>query len=124
MSFFWCFSIIEVGSKAFISGQGPGYFGPYMTYADNVVIKNGVVGLSSHHGIHANGFQNMHIHDVIVRNFEVAGIALNGFDSLKIERVEVGPVYQEVPVMGVYTQARIMLPRLRSIIEDNPDGSG
>lgn len=63
----------------------------------------------------------MHIHDVHVHSFEVAGIAVNGFDGLRLERVEVGPVYQEVPVMGVYTQARIMLPRLRSIIEDKGD---
>jgi len=117
------FSIIEVGSKAFISGQGPGYFGPYMTYANNVVIMNGVIGRSSHHGIHANGFENLHLHDLVIHNFEVAGIALNGFTTAKIEHVEVGPVYQDVPVMGVYTQARIMLPRLRSIAEDNPDGT-
>merc|ERR1719189_3133459 len=117
------FSIIEVGSKSFISGQGPGFFGPYMTTANNVEIKNGVLGLSSHHGIHANGFENLQISDVVVRHFEVGGLSLNGFTSLTIERVEVGPVYTEVPVMGVYTQARIMLPRLRSIMERNPEGS-
>ena len=53
------FSIIEVGSKAFISGQGPANFGPYMTYAKNAIIKNGVIGRSSHHGIHANGVENL-----------------------------------------------------------------
>merc|ERR1719229_2018478 len=116
------FSVIEVGSKAFISGQGPANFGPYMVYANNVVIKNGIVGRSSHHGIHANGFENLTIQDVIIRDFEVAGMAMNGFIGLTLKNIEVGPVYQEVPVMGVYTQARIMLPRLRSIAEDNPDG--
>eukprot|EP00486_Rosalina_sp_Unknown_P004769 CAMPEP_0201570246 /NCGR_PEP_ID=MMETSP0190_2-20130828/12401_1 /ASSEMBLY_ACC=CAM_ASM_000263 /TAXON_ID=37353 /ORGANISM="Rosalina sp." /LENGTH=816 /DNA_ID=CAMNT_0047993567 /DNA_START=127 /DNA_END=2574 /DNA_ORIENTATION=- len=116
------FSVIEVGSKAFISGQGPANFGPYMTYANNVVIKNGIVGRSSHHGIHANGFENLVIKDVVVKDFEVAGMAMNGFIGLTLENVEVGPVYQEVPVMGVYTQARIMLPRLRKVAEDNPYG--
>ena len=38
------FAVIEIGSKAFISGQGPGNFGPYMVYANNVVIKNGIIG--------------------------------------------------------------------------------
>ena len=118
------FSIIEVGSKAFISGQGPANFGPYMTYAKNTVIKNGIIGRSSHHGIHANGVENMLVKDVHVRNFEVAGMAVNGFINLEIENVEVGPVYQDVPVMGVYTQARIMLPRLRKVVEDNPVGTG
>ena len=98
------FSIIEVGSKAFISGQGPANFGPYMTYANNVEIRNGVVGRSSHHGIHANGFENLYVHDVVIRDFEVAGMALNGFVNVRLERIEVGPVYQEVPVMGVFTQ--------------------
>mmetsp|Transcript_39963 Transcript_39963/g.63972 ORF Transcript_39963/g.63972 Transcript_39963/m.63972 type:complete len:993 (+) Transcript_39963:182-3160(+) len=116
------FSVIEVGSKAFISGQGPANFGPYMTYANNVVIKNGIIGRSSHHGIHANGFENLHIHDVVVKDFEVAGMAMNGFIGLKLENCEIGPVYQEVPVMGVYTQARIMLPRLRKVAADNPYG--
>merc|ERR1712087_890254 len=42
--------------------------------------------------------------------------------NARIENVEVGPVYQEVPVMGVFTQARIMLPRLRNIMDNNPTG--
>jgi len=117
------FSIIEVGSKAFISGQGPANFGPYMTYANNVEIKNGVIGRSSHHGIHANGFENLYVHDVVIRDFEVAGMALNGFINVRLERIEVGPVYTEVPVMGVFTQSRIMLPRLRNIMEQNPEGT-
>merc|ERR1719471_1848792 len=113
----------DMGSKAFISGQGPANFGPYMVYANNVEIKNGVIGRSSHHGIHANGFEKLYVHDVVIRDFEVAGMALNGFVDARIENVEVGPVYQEVPVMGVFTQARIMLPRLRNIIENNPEGT-
>eukprot|EP01083_Nonionella_stella_P196255 722277_1 len=117
------FAIIEVGSKAFISGQGPANFGPYMTYANNVLIKGpGVIGRSSHHGIHANGFEGLEIRDLVVKDFEVAGMAMNGFIGLKLINVEVGPVYQEVPVMGVYTQARIMLPRLRKVYDDNPYG--
>merc|ERR1712079_139887 len=78
------FSIIEIGSKSFISGQGPGFFGPYMTYANNVEIKNGIIGRSSHHGIHANGCNNVYIHDVVVEHFsrcfprpEVADITTN-----------------------------------------------
>jgi len=116
------FSIIEVGSKAFISGQGPANFGPYMVYANNVEIKNGVLGRTSHHGLHANGFNDLYVHDLVIRDFEVAGMALNGFTNARLENVEVGPVYQEVPVMGVFTQARIMLPRLRNIMENNPTG--
>eukprot|EP01084_Bolivina_argentea_P117482 208641_1 len=94
-----------------------------MTYAKNTIIQNGVIGRSSHHGIHANGAENILIKDIIIKHFEVAGLAVNGFINLEIENVEIGPVYQKVPVMGVYTQARIMLPRLRQTVEDNPDGT-
>ena len=45
-----------------------------------------------------------------------------GFTNVQIENVEIGPVYTEVPVLGVYTQARIMLSRLRAIYDANPDG--
>jgi len=117
------FAIIEIGSKAFISGQGPGNFGPYMVTANNVIIQNGVIGLSSHHGIHGNDINNIEIRNVQIRDFEVAGIALNGFVNLRIADVDVGPVYTAVPVMGVYGQARIMLPRLREVVRENPSGT-
>lgn len=116
------FSIIEIGSKAFISGQGPGLFGAFMTSANTVTIRDGTLGLSSHHGIHANSPSNVIIKDLTIKDFEVAGIAINGFSSVQIEDVEIGPVYTEVPVLGVYTQARIMLSRLRKIYADNPEG--
>jgi len=116
------FSIIEIGSKAFISGQGPGNFGAFLTSSNNVVIQNGILGLTSHHSIHGNSASDITIQDMTIRDFEVAGIALNGFTNVIIQNVEVGPSFKEVPVLGVYTQARIMLPRLRKVAEDNPDG--
>jgi len=117
------FSIMEIGNKAFISGQGPGNFGAFLTTTKNVLIKNGVLGLSSHHGIHGNGASDIVIEDLTIKDFEVAGIALNGFTNVVIQNVEVGPSYKESPVLGVYTQARLMLPRLRKVIEDNPDAT-
>jgi len=117
------FSIIEIGSKAFISGQGPGNFGAFLESSSNIVIKNGILGLTSHHSIHGNDATAVTIQDLTIRDFEVCGIALNGFTNIVIENVEVGPSFKEVPVLGVYTQARIMLPRLRKIMNDNPDGT-
>ncbi len=114
------FSLIELGSKAFISGQGPGNFGAFLTNAYNVVIKNGELGLSSHHGIHGNSATNVQITNLRVKDFEVAGIAMNGFDTLLIENVEVGPCAKDVPFLGLYTQARVMLPRLRYVMDDKP----
>ena len=111
------FSIIELASSAFIPGQGPGNFGAFLYSASNVTIFNGTLGLSSHHGIHGNNAADIILKDLIIKDFEVAGISMNGFNGLSIENVEVGPVYTEVPVLGVYTQARLMLGRLKSIID-------
>eukprot|EP00488_Nonionellina_sp_1-RS-2012_P001600 TRINITY_DN25_c0_g2_i1.p1 TRINITY_DN25_c0_g2~~TRINITY_DN25_c0_g2_i1.p1 ORF type:complete len:285 (-),score=99.66 TRINITY_DN25_c0_g2_i1:306-1160(-) len=93
-----------------------------MLYANNAVTKNGIIGRTSHHGIHANGFENLLIKDVHIKHFEVAGMAMNGFIGLTLENIEIGPVYQQVPVLGVYTQSRVMLPRLRKVALDNPQG--
>ena len=77
-----------------------------------------VPGLTSHHGIHGNSADSITISDLVIKDFEVAGIALNGFNGVTIENVEVGPCYQEVPVLGLYTQARVMLPRMRAVAEE------
>ena len=72
------FSIIEIGSKAFISGQGPGLFGAFMEKASSVTIRDGILGRSSHHGIHGNNPTNVIIKNVVIKDFEVGGIAING----------------------------------------------
>ena len=48
------FSIFELAAKNFVAGQGPVDFGPFLNAARNVVIRNGIIGRASHHGIHAN----------------------------------------------------------------------
>lgn len=110
------FSLIELGSKPFISGQGPANFGSLdVEYPDNVIIRNGILGLSSHHGIHGNHNGNVYIHNVQIRHFEVSGISMNGFDDLLIENVVIGPNYQNVPVTPQYAHGRFMMQRLERI---------
>jgi len=46
------FTTIELSTQYFLPGQGIGNFGGNPSIASNVVIKNGVLGLTSHHGIH------------------------------------------------------------------------
>jgi hypothetical protein len=91
------FSIIELGSKPFISGQGPPQFSSYITSpgmvksANNVKISNCKLGLSSHHGIHGNDNHGVTLRDVKVADFEVGGISLNGATKVHIEDVDIGP---------------------------------
>jgi len=90
-------SIIELGSKPFVSGAGPPQFSGERfnpgdpTFPDNVVIKNCVLGLSSHHGIHGNNNRGVKLQNVQIRDFEVGGIHLNGANDVLIENVDIGP---------------------------------
>jgi len=91
------FSIIQLGSKPFLSGQGPPQFASGVTspgpvkVANNVTILNCKLGLSSHHGIHGNDNKGVTLRDVVVKDFEVAGIALNGATMVVIENADIGP---------------------------------
>lgn len=55
----------------------------------NVIIRNGVVGLSSHHGIHGNGNDCIFIEDLMVTNFEVTGITLNSLSNSEIKNITI-----------------------------------
>jgi hypothetical protein len=46
--------------------------------ANNVIIRNGKLGLSSHHGIRGLFNKNIQLENIEVRDFEVAGILLSG----------------------------------------------
>ena len=63
------FSIIELASQPFMPAQGPGMFGAAPRVASNVEIKNGYLGLSSHHGIHGNQNTNINIHDIYISGY-------------------------------------------------------
>ena len=89
------FSLIELASKVFVSGQGPGNFGGELKAGSDIIVKNGILGLTSHHSIHGNYAKGITLIDLQIKDFEVAGIALNGFDDLTIENVDVGPNCEE-----------------------------
>ena len=107
------YSHIEIDSKPFISGQGPANFGASLVQNENIVIKNSILGLTSHHGIHCNSVDSITISDLVLKEFEVAG-----FNGVTMENVKVGPCYQQVLVLGLYTQARVMLPWMRAVAEE------
>ena len=85
------FSCIALKSVAFPLNQGPGFFGHDPKFANNVVIKDGVIGLSSHHGIHGHYNSDVTIKNVHVYDFETHGIQMSYFNHLRIQNVEIGP---------------------------------
>ena len=84
------FSVIEIAISPFLSGVGPTTFGS-ISNTSNIYIHNGIIGLSSHQGIHSNEANNVIIENLIIRDFEVAGIQMNGFTGVQIKDVTIGP---------------------------------
>jgi len=101
------FALIELGSTPFLSGQGPHDFG-YFVAPRNVLIKYGTLGLSSHHAIHGNLAQNVLIEDVVMENWAVAAIAINGGRNVRVKNVRAGPNFKESPVSSVFSTAQFM----------------
>jgi len=117
------FSTIEVESQPFMPGQGVGFFGSDPKFPENVIIKNGNLGRTSHHCIHGNFNKNLLIENVNCYDFATHGIQLNGFDGLTLRNVDVGPSNNEQYLASEYTHYRFILPRLRKIAENNPTGT-
>lgn len=92
---------IEIANQPFLPNTGPAIFGENMKEITNVEIKNGVLGLISHHGIHSNNATNVFISDLKINNFEVSAIQLNGFFNAEIRNIIIGPTLQKVPVTGL-----------------------
>ena len=113
------FSVIELGNSPFIPKQGPGKFGSQFIGTDYVWIKNGTLGLSSHHGIHGNQAKNLLVSDVTVTNFEAGGIALNQAQHVTLRNVRVlnsiGTILK-VPVNARFSATMFLWRRFRSLI--------
>eukprot|EP01084_Bolivina_argentea_P134567 237340_1 len=113
------FSVFVLNNKNFIEGQGPVFFGAEMKTVSNVIIKNGIIGRSSHHGILARQTSNLLVEDVAFNNFDVAGISMSGFEDVILRNLDIGPNNQECPVTGRYLHARAMLPRYKELVDSH-----
>jgi hypothetical protein len=101
------FAVIELADQPFLPRQGPADFGAEIKSAKNVIIKNGTIGRSSHHGIHGNNNANIVIRNVYFEDYEVAAVALNGVKNLKIVNCNAWN-REDVPVLGTFSNARFI----------------
>ena len=94
---------IELANAPFIANQGPADFTTESIYraATKVLVCNGTLGLSSHHGIHGNAMKEIFLHKLIISDFEVAGIALNGATISILHKITIQHVSQHIPVLIV-----------------------
>ena len=98
------YSNIELNSSPFIRGQGPDDFGK-INFPKNICIRNGTLGRSSHHGIHGNGNQNVLIEYLVIKDFEVAGIALNGSENTVCRHIDIRDTNKDVQINFLYSNA-------------------
>jgi len=100
------FALIELADRPFISGAGPHSFGD-LNAAKHVTIKNGVLGLAAHHGIHGNNNEDVRIDRVDFKNFEVAAVSLNLVKRLKITRCT-ATNRKDIPIIGLFSMTRFL----------------
>lgn len=67
------FSLIELANRPFAPGKGAANWGWVQKYASNVVVKDGHLGLTSHHCLHGNFLNNVLVENVTMSQFDVAG---------------------------------------------------
>ena len=99
------YSHIELCNAPFIPKEGPADFTKFLKSACRVVVKNGCLGFSSHHGIHGNGASKVLIEDLRIKEFTVSPISLNGGHDIVIRKIKAGPNRHNVPVLGTYSAA-------------------
>ena len=112
------FANIELGSSPFIFKQGPADFSRKQTFPENVYIKNGTLGKSSHHGIHGNNMKDIFIENLTIEDFEVAGISLNNGENIYIKDCIIKDQSNQKFLSGL-SQSRFLLPKLENINKVN-----
>ena len=115
ISFYHVFCVQSPLYIMYVQQQGPGFFGATPTFAEHIIIRNGVLGQSSHHNIHGHYNHDVTIEDIHCRDFETHGIQFNGFDGITLKNIEIGPSSTKVFLHGSFGHARFLLPRLQQI---------
>ena len=116
------YSNIELANAPFITGKGPANFQGAMSYkaANRVLVYNGKLHKSSHHGIHANTANNVMLYNLSIEDFEVAGIALNGTTTGILSNIYIKNNKQDIKVLSTYSQARFIRSFVNLILMNDP----
>ena len=113
---------IEMASAPFIPNQGPGDFSNPSNFVagEKVLIKNGILARSSHHGIHGNKMKDIIIQNLSTKEFEVAGIALNGAINSILDNIIIDSTSLDIRVLSTYSQARFIRSFLKTVKTNYP----
>lgn len=113
------YSHIELANTPFIFKQGPANFPDFGRFARNTIIKNGVLGLSSHHGIHGNNCENIIIVNIEFKRFAVAAIALNGSKNILLKDLILDNKDINIKFNSLLSHALFLLPFLSRIKDES-----
>ncbi len=83
----------------------------------HITIENGTLGLSSHSGIHGNNNSNITIHNMIIKDFEVGGIMLNGATRVKITSTKIGPNFQKMKLNAKFSAVAQILHQYEKVFQ-------
>jgi hypothetical protein len=116
------FAVFELASAPFDDNIGPHDFvSTTFKPANNFKLTGpGVVGLSSHHGIHGNENNNVEITGVTFKDFEVGAVSLNNVKGLEIKNCNIPNNRQDVPILGSFSAALQIRPYLKQLKATNP----
>jgi len=113
------YSHIELGSSPFIMEQGPAFFGKNITGCSNIIIKNGHLGKTSHHGIHSPGHcHNLIFDNLTIEEFAVGAIHLNGSHNVYINDVHIDNQKMKIEFNSLFSQAQFIISFLEQIDEN------
>jgi len=110
---------IEVANSPFIPGQGPHSFTDDYVAANRLLITGGTLGVSSHHGVHGNTANNVVIYNVVMNEFEVAGVALNGTTLGVLGSLTLNGITKAIRVLSSYPQALFLKRKLKALKESS-----
>ena len=116
------FACIETANQPFIPGVGPHTFGSSFKSCDRVMICNGTLGQSAHHGIHGNNQTNLIVHDVDFKNYEVSASSLNGGEYISFTNCRMLGSDQAIPTLGVFSSLMFVQPYI-AWLEENEGGA-
>eukprot|EP00924_Labyrinthula_sp_SR-Ha-C_P003310 augustus_masked-scaffold_15-processed-gene-5.49-mRNA-1 protein AED:1.00 eAED:1.00 QI:0/-1/0/0/-1/1/1/0/682 len=101
------FALITLANAPFGPDAGPADFADDDTFVfgSQIRIFNGTLGKSAHHGIHGNFCEDVVLENLVIENFEVAGISLNSAKHVEMINVDIQNSRRDVPVSGRFSQA-------------------
>ena len=113
---------IELGQSPFPTGAGPADLGVFGDRCERVIIRNGRLGRSAHHGIHGNNPTVVLIEKLDISEAEVAAISINGGSHLAIRNVDCKDIGLS-PANSKLSQAIFLLPFLERLLARQGDAT-